>query len=61
MYNGIELINSYVVDLVKRNPPKKVTIMNKNDINNENDLDKESNKNTELNSLATKKRKRNKK
>ena len=61
LYNGIELINSYVVDLVKRNPPKKVTIMNKNDINNENDLDKESNKNTELNSLATKKRKRNKK
>jgi len=61
LYNGIELINSYVVDLVKRNPPKKVTIMNKNYINNENDLDKESNKNTELNSLATKKRKRNKK
>ena len=61
LHNGITLINSYVVDLVKRNPPKKVTIMNNNDINNENDLDKSSNKNTELNSLATKKRKRKKK
>ena len=59
--NGIALINSYVVDLVKKNPPKKVTIMSKNDINNENELNENYNKNTELNSLASKKRKKNKK
>ena len=61
LHHGISSINSYVVDLVKKNPPKKVNIMNKNDINNENKLNKDINNTNELNSLASKKRKQNKK
>ena len=50
--NGINSINSFIVDLVKKNPPKRTNMINKNefdDINTINNETDEHNTNNELN------------
>jgi len=55
--NGINLINGYVVDLVKKNPPKKINISNDNITNNT--IEEKMNK--ENRNIDSKKKKKNNK
>ena len=53
--NGINLINGYVVDLVKRNPPRKINISNDNITNNT--IEEKMNKENRTNDTKKKKKK----